>query len=89
MGRSKFPGKPSKLVTKKCVRVLNGNNNGISSSSPTNSIGGAVIAAPSINETNNDIDTATDLQTNQRPNNCAESEDESGNNVKCDAAQVN
>lgn len=29
MGRSKFPGKPSKLVTKKRVSVLNGNANAI------------------------------------------------------------
>lgn len=88
MGRSKFPGKPSKLVTKKRVSVLNGNNNGINSSQ-TNLVGGAaVINATNINEANNDNDTATDLQINQNSNDIAESEDESNLNAKCDVIQV-
>lgn len=89
MGRSKFPGKPSKLVTKKRVSVLNGNNinNSGSSSGSQNAAAAATTTISNafgavgctINDANNDIDA--DAETNQ---NCAV-EQQSNNNIEPDS----
>lgn len=102
MGRSKFPGKPSKLVTKKRVSVLNGNNiNGSSSSSSNcsqNAAGvsnsfGAISCAT--NDTNNDIDADIETHNNaveQQSNNNIEPDSDialRATAAKCDVVQVN
>ena len=75
MGRSKFPGKPSKLVTKKRVSVLNGNNINNSSSGSvssgsghnaattiSNSFGAVGCIAINDSPSNNDIDADAETQ---------------------------
>lgn len=104
MGRSKFPGKPSKLVTKKRVSVLNGNNinscgssgsgctqsNAVTLTNSLNTIGGT------INDSNNDIDADTEIIQNvaveQQSNNNIEPDSDialRSTAAKCDVVQVN
>ncbi|XP_031637437.1 histone-lysine N-methyltransferase trithorax [Contarinia nasturtii] len=101
MGRSKFPGKPSKLVTKKRVSVLNGNNingsnNSISSGSSQNVAivsFGAVSCA--INDASNDIDADAETQNiavEQQSNNNIEPDSDialRSTAAKCDVVQAN
>lgn len=101
MGRSKFPGKPSKLVTKKRVSVLNGNNingstNSISSGSSQNTAiesFGALSCA--INDASNDIDADVETQNiavEQQSNNNIEPDSDialRSTDAKCDVVQVN
>lgn len=79
MQRSKFPGKPSKLVTKKRVSVLNGNNinnnsGGVPSTLSSSTSSSSLLAASNLfgiqgntnnnNESNNDIDPDDPLANN-------------------------
>lgn len=105
MGRSKFPGKPSKLVTKKRVSVLNGNNiNSCSGSGSNGSIQNAATVPNSVNavgctinnnDSNNDIDADTEIQNiavEQQSNNSIEPDSDialRSTAAKCDVVQVN
>lgn len=97
MGRSKFPGKPSKLVTKKRVSVLNGNNISSSDSSQNEAITSNTLNAFGcpINDSNNDIDADTDTQNitvEARSNNDIEPESDialRSTAAKCEVVQVN
>lgn len=97
MGRSKFPGKPSKLVTKKRVSVLNGNNiNSCSSSGNPNAATVSNALSAAINDSNNDIDADTETTQNiaveQQSNNDIEPDSDialRSTAAKCDVVQVN
>lgn len=102
MGRSKFPGKPSKLVTKKRVSVLNGNNISSNNSSSIPSSQNEAITSNTlsavgcaINDSNNDIDADTDTQNiavEQQSNNNIEPDSDialRSTAAKCDVVQVN
>lgn len=105
MGRSKFPGKPSKLVTKKRVSVLNGNNINNSSSGSVSSGSGQNVAttissavgciainnSPSNNGIDADADTQNIAVERQSNNNIEPDSDIAlrSTAAKCDVVQVN
>lgn len=96
MGRSKFPGKPSKLVTKKRVSVLNGNNINSSTSSSSSS---SSISSTSINCSQNAVtvsnsfgavgcainDTNNDIDADTETHNKNAVEQQSNNNIEPDS----